>query len=853
MKLNDYLLKNKNKLNNLEENFLINIYFKDFGEKGLDFITPQVKINKPLGEGVWYIDFTINTKYRKYAIECDGLYSHAKGAVTPEYFENLQKKQNEIIKLGYKLIRFTNKMVREKPEECIWEIRRDVLADKQLSDIYLKRVGKITPHQVQIDALKKLKETRENGQKKGLIIFATGLGKTYLSGFDVKQFTPKKVLFIVHIYEILKQSKNSFEDVLPKRIKEMGFFIGSNKEKNKNIIFASIQTLSRQKNLNNFNPTDFDYIIFDESHHIAAPTYKKIFLFFKPKFFLGLTATPDRMDRQDILPFYDNNVIFEMNQEEAIKKGYLVPFHYYGFKDDVDYSNIYYNGFKYDVTDLNKLLLIEERDEAIIKKYTELAPNKKTIGFCASIEHADWCAEKFREAGISAVSIHSRLDESDTPIDLKDRDQLIEDFRKNKYKVAFVVNMFNEGVDFPEVECLLFLRPTESKTIFIQHMGRGLRISPGKNGVTILDFIGNYKTAGLILAGLGIKNPNQLEVKKTGEKEIYTYDNNGCKVTFESEVIDIFKKLASQSTKEVRTELISEEWLEYGKYLEKWTKKNLYWKTTQQNANFEVHMEALNILDQNPKITQDDFITKIQETINSKYKGKNMTAGFRSLFLSKITGFVTSKSPLKVTSIFKEVKKLTTDFRKLSSYEDILTKQMEKIFYWNDIYSTVNKYIKKEDRVNYKDFKIYPFFFLYEIILKLVDDFGYKDYYINKDEFNNFLAVSKNHQEVDKVVEKIIEFRNDSEKYEVEKYLNLKNKIDPRFYKVLHYNKHIIQLKDGIRLNPNTLDEIKDKVKVFKKLIEEEKLIFFDEEHPKKYFDLLYSTKDLLKYHDNNN
>jgi superfamily II DNA or RNA helicase len=850
MKLQEYLSKYKTKLNNLEENFLINVFYKDFGERGLDLIVPQVKIEKPLGEGKWYLDFVIETNHGKYAIECDGLYSHVQGAVTTEYFDNLQKKQNEIINLGYKLIRFTNKMVRESPEECIWEIRRNVLADKQLFNIYLNRVGKIAPHEVQFKALEKLKETRVNGHKRGLIVFATGLGKTYLSGFDVKKFSPKKVLFIVHINEILKQSKNSFEDVLPERIKEMGFFVGSNKEKDKNIIFASIQTLSRQKNLDNFKPKDFDYIILDESHHIAAPTYKKVFSFFEPKFFLGLTATPDRMDRQNILPFYNDNIVFEMNQEEAIKKGYLVPFHYYGFKDDIDYSNIYYNGFKYDVTDLNKLLLIEERDKEIIKKYRELASNKKTIGFCASIEHADWCAKAFRKAGIKAISIHSKLDQADNSFETKDKEKLIKGFKKNEYQVAFVVDMFNEGVDIPDVGCLLFLRPTESKTIFVQHMGRGLRISPGKNQVVILDFIGNYKTAGLILSGLGIKNTNQLEVKKRKEKEMYVYDNNGCKVTFESEVIDIFKKLASQSTKEVRKELISEEWQEYGEYLKKWTKKNLYWKTTQQNANLEVHMEALNILDNNPKISQEKFIEEIQAIVKRKYKGKNMTAGFRSLFLSKITGFLTSKSPLEVTSVFKNLKRQVKDFGDVSSYEDILTRQLEKIYYWNELYSTVNKYIKKEDRVDYKDFKIYPFFFIYEVLIRLVDDYGYDDHYISKDEFNNFLAVSKNHQEIDKVMEKIIEFRNDSEKYEVEKFLNSKNKIDPRFYKVLRYNKYVRQLKNGIRLQPENIGEVREKVEKFRKLIDDEKLIMFDENFPKKYFNLLYSNKDLLDYHE---
>ena len=159
MKFSDYLLKYRSKLNNLEETFIKNVFYADFGELGLDYIEPQVEIEKPDGSGHWYIDFVITTKRAKYAIECDGLYSHVESAVDVEYFNNLQNKQNEILHLGYRLIRFTNKLVREKPEECIWEIRRNVLADEELYKIYLKRVGKIEPNEVQLMALEKLKAT----------------------------------------------------------------------------------------------------------------------------------------------------------------------------------------------------------------------------------------------------------------------------------------------------------------------------------------------------------------------------------------------------------------------------------------------------------------------------------------------------------------------------------------------------------------------------------------------------------------------------------------------------------------------------------------------------------------------
>ena len=340
----------------------------------------------------------------------------------------------------------------------------------------------------------------------------------------------------------------------------------------------------------------------------------------------------------------------------------------------------YYNGFKYDTKDLNKHLLIDERDEAIIKKFKETAGDRKTIGFCASIEHAERCAEKFKAAGISSIAVHSRAKSIEGEDD-KDKALLIKYFRDSNCQIAFVVDMFNEGVDIPDVSCLLFLRPTESKTIFVQHMGRGLRISPGKDNVLILDFIGNYRTANKILEGLNVKNGIRGLKKVTRDgKDYFIYDLNGCEVVFDTEVVDIFKSNEAIYTKDIKDELITEEWKEYSEYLKKWTENNLYWKRGQQNQYFEVNFEALKIIKENSNIKEEEFIKEIQRIIESKYKGKNMTAGFRSLILSKITGFVSADSPLKTTAAFDYIYRQVKDYSNTSLYEDILTTQLEKVF-----------------------------------------------------------------------------------------------------------------------------------------------------------------------------
>lgn len=728
-------------------------------------------------------------------------------------------------------------------------LRRQFVADEQLFDLYLRRGKEVRPHEAQEKALNNLSETRKNGSDRAVAILATGLGKTILSALDAKNTGAERILFIVHINEILKQTKDTFERVVPNRKDDLGFYNGKDKEKDKKILFASIQTLGKKKHIENFSPEHFDYIIIDETHHTAAPTYALIFSYFKPKFFLGLTATPDRMDRKDILGFYNNNVVFEMNQEQAIEQGYLAPFKYLGFKDSIDYSDIYYNGFKYDTKDLNKHLLIDERDQAIIKKFKETAGDRKTIGFCASIEHAERCVQKFNAAGINAIAVHSRSSVLEG-MNEKDKSLLIKHFRDGKCQVAFVVDMFNEGVDIPDVSCLLFLRPTESKTIFIQHMGRGLRVAPKKENVLILDFIGNYRTANLILEGLNIKNGIRglKKVHRDG-KDCFVYDLNGCEVVFDAEVVDIFRNNEVIHTKGVRDDVIGEEWREYSNYLEKWTKDNLYWKRGQQNQYFEVNFEAIKIIKENPDITEKEFITEIQKIVDERYPGKNMTAGFRALILSKITGFVSSDSPLKPMSPFDEIYKNTKDFSDINSYKDILTSQLEKVLYWNPIYGSYNKYVDPTKRVSFKDFKIYPFFFIYDILIRLVDDYG-SEPSITKFEFNSFLAITKEHSEAKEVAERILRFREDEEKQQTQKLLETKNNIDPRFYGIVQYNKYLEKDKNGIKIKAEYVDEVRERVKIFRDLYSSGKLVVYNENTPDSYTNMLYSYKDILSYHN---
>ena len=380
-------------------------------------------------------------------------------------------------------------------------------------------------------------------------------------------------------------------------------------------------------------------------------------------------------------------------------------------------------------------------------------------------------------------------------------------------------------------------------------MGRGLRVAPKKEDVLILDFIGNYRTANIILEALNIKNGVRglKKVHRDG-KEMFVYDINGCEVVFDAEVVDIFKSNEAVHSKEVKNDVIAAEWREYADYIEKWTKDNLYWKRGQQNQYFEVNFEAIKIIKDNPGITEKEFIEKIQKIVDEKYPKKNMTAGFRALILTKITGFLTADSPLKPTDPFNAIDAATTDFSNVASYEDILTQQLEKIFYWNSIYGSYNKYVDPTKRVSFKDFKIYPFFFIYDVMIRLVDDYG-SEPFISRFEFNTFLSITKEHLEAQEGTERILRYRENEEKHQIAKLLDSKNNIDPRFYGIVHYCKYLQKDKKGISVKPEHLDELRSRDKVFRELYGSGNLTMYEENSPEKYENMLYSRGDMLLLH----
>lgn len=396
----------------------------------------------------------------------------------------------------------------------------------------------IQPKGAQIEALYELQNSRNDGLDKGIVVAATGIGKTYLAAFD--SFNYKKVLFVAHREEIIKQAAESFKSV--RKSDDVGFFYGGEKHRDKSLIFALVQTLGKDEYLNEevFPKDYFDYVVVDEFHHAVSSQYKKIIEYFTPKFLLGLTATPERLDSKDVFALCDYNLVYEVRLKEAIEKGWLVPFRYYGVYDEtVDYDNIDYKNGKYDDNQLNEKVMVEARADLILKHYSKYS-SKRAMGFCASKKHAEYMAQYFTEHGVKAIAVYSgEMGEYS-----EERNRAISMLTKGEVQVIFSVDMFNEGLDIKDIDMVMFLRPTASPTVFLQQLGRGLRKSKGKEYLNVLDFIGNYKKADLIPFLLAGKAYSKVDVKIKKLDE-YNYPED-CIVDFDFRLVDIFKKLVER-------------------------------------------------------------------------------------------------------------------------------------------------------------------------------------------------------------------------------------------------------------------------------------------------------------------
>ena len=348
----------------------------------------------------------------------------------------------------------------------------------------IREYKEITPNIMQKQALENLNNLRKY-ERKGLLISATGTGKTYLSAFDVRNANPKRVLFIAHRKTILQKAKETYENIL--RDKKIVIY-GEEDIDEADVVFAMIQTLSKENHMTKFSPDYFDYIVVDEVHHGGAKSYQSVLNYFIPKFLLGMTATPERGDNFDIYKLFDNNIAYEIRLHDALKEELLSPFHYFGISD------IEIDGELINEKSGIKKLTADARVNHIIEKsrfYGYSGDKIHGLIFVSRIDEALLLEEKFQERGVKAIALTG--DDSD-----EKRERSIAQLENGEIEYIITVDIFNEGVDIPCVNHVILLRPTESSIVYIQQLGRGLRKYPDKEYVVILDFIGNYEKNFLI-------------------------------------------------------------------------------------------------------------------------------------------------------------------------------------------------------------------------------------------------------------------------------------------------------------------------------------------------------------------
>lgn len=483
------------------------------------------------------------------------------------------------------------------------------------------------PRGAQIEALYSLEKSREEGFDKGLVVAATGIGKTYLAAFDSAKYN--RILFVAHREEIIKQAAESFKNV--RNSDDIGFFYGNQKDTKNSFIFALVQTLGKDEYLNEeyFSKDYFDYIIVDEFHHAVSNNYKQIIDYFTPKFLLGLTATPERLDSKDVFALCDYNMVYEVRLKDAINKGWLVHFRYYGIYDEtVNYEDIDYKNGKYDDKQLEEALMLNKRGELILNHYLKYN-SKRAMGFCTSRHHAEYMAKVFNENNIPSAAVYS----GEKGEYSEERNIALSKLTSGELKVIFSVDMFNEGLDVPAIDMVMFLRPTQSPTIFLQQLGRGLRKAKDKTYLNVLDFIGNYKKVNLVPFLLSGKEYSSIESKNNRQSD-YEFPEE-CIVDFDFRIIDIFKNQAEREMKvkdkiKEQFEIVSDMLgyrptrIEFFTYMDDEVYQNIKSKSKAMNPFYNY----LEYIKENDKLTDDEeilynsrgreFINMIETTSMSK-------------------------------------------------------------------------------------------------------------------------------------------------------------------------------------------------------------------------------------------
>jgi superfamily II DNA or RNA helicase len=463
------------------EDLFATMFAQVFGVENTQLLAPQYPCDDIYGS-TRYIDFALRTLEEKVAFEIDGLSWHVPAPEAVRKYEDDLLRQNSLIHNGWRVFRWTDRQIAHAPETVKEQLALflERIPGLLAFDDFLPRqhgeVIELRSHQE--DALAALEQLRAAGNTIALLTHATGAGKTVTAITDARRLGAR-TLFVVHTKDLAVQAQKAMLEHWP--LASVGVFFDERRDTEEHNIVATVQSLSRH--VDQFPPDAFDYLIIDEAHHATASTYQAVLRYFRPGFTLGLTATPDRADGLSVLEIF-RNTAHRLGLREAIERGELVPVRCVRVRTNIDLTRVRYNQIQYNRRDVEEAVLVPSRDQLIVDTYREHVLGRRAVVFCVNVRHGEDLAARFRSHGIPAQSVSGRMTVAERRLQL-------DAFTGGDIRVLCACDLLNEGWDCPQVEVLFMARPTLSKVIYLQQLGRGTRKAPGKECLIVFDFVDN--------------------------------------------------------------------------------------------------------------------------------------------------------------------------------------------------------------------------------------------------------------------------------------------------------------------------------------------------------------------------
>ena len=469
------------------EDLFIDLFSETFGAEKAGYLYSQYPFFD-IYQNSRYADFLLGNGGRKVAIEIDDETSHNKSLVSSNKFYDDLLKQNSMIYLGWDVYRWAVRQMQIQPEAVKDELRVFLGSQprfKEIEDYLPTQRGKtldgahLELKQHQREALDALQAMRDRHETIALLYHATGTGKTVTAVMDAKR-CGGRTLFLAHTQELVNQAADTFRNLWPEVT--VGRYMEAIKEPDAHVVCGSVQSVALH--LEDFREDAFSYLIVDEAHHAAADTYQKILAYFHPAFTLGLTATPERTDDNRAILDIFKNTAHKLDIQTAVEIGELVPIRCIRIHTNIDLTRVRFNSVQYNIRDLESKIYVPERNRLIVDTWLQYVRDKRTVVFCASVRHAEQIAELFRQAGVSAAAVSGGMKPAE-------RREFQDRFVRRDILVLCACDLLNEGWDCPEIEVLFMARPTMSRVLYTQQLGRGMRLFPGKESLMVFDFVDN--------------------------------------------------------------------------------------------------------------------------------------------------------------------------------------------------------------------------------------------------------------------------------------------------------------------------------------------------------------------------